>query len=113
LPKLTYNATTSTLQQGGFIDIMFKPATHGDQAPLAFIKGDNISAVFFHSLWNWTVPITVDDPTILHTQIPNITSWSGELIISLTNKTTIEKAEDVIAGPLQLELDSPLLESLS
>jgi hypothetical protein len=113
LPKLTYNTTTSNLQQGGFIDIMFKPATHGDQNPPSLKKGDNISAVFFHSLWNWTVPITVEDPTILHTQIPNITSWSGELLISLTNKTTIEKAEDVIAGPMQLEIDSTILSSIS
>ena len=92
---------------------MFTSATHGDQGPLSLKKGDNISAVFFHSLWNWTVPITVDDPAVLHTQIPTVTSWSGELIIALTNKTSIQKVEDVIAGPLLLELDSPLLSSYS
>ena len=113
LPKLTYNSTTSEVQPGGFIDIIFKPATHGDQAPPSLNKGDNINAVFFHALWNWTVPIIVDDPTVLRAQIPNITSWSGELIVALTFNTTIEQAEDVIAGPLQIELDSPLLISLS
>lgn len=106
LPKLSYNSSTSTVQQGGFIDITFRPATHGDQGPLSLKKGDNISAVFFHSLWNYTVPIAIDDATVLRAQIPNLTSWSGELIIALTNKTTIEKAEDVIAGPLQLEFDN-------
>ena len=109
LPKLTYNSTTSAAQPGGFVDIMFKPATHGDQAPPLLNKGDNVNAVFFHALWNWTVPITVNDPTILRAQIPNITSWSGELIVALTYNTTITQAEDVIAGPLQIELDDPLL----
>lgn len=63
--------------------------------------------VFFHSLWNYTVPLTVHDPAVLHVQLPNLTSFSGELIITLTDKETIQKAEDVIAGPLLLELDYP------
>ena len=113
LPKLTYNSTTSAVQPGGFIDIMFKTATHGDQAPPLLNKGDNVNAVFFHALWNWTVPITVNDPTILRAQIPNITSWSGELIVALTYNTSIIQAEDVIAGPLQLELDNSLELALS
>lgn len=81
--------------------------------PLPLKKGDEINAVFFHSLWNWTVPITVDDPAILRAQMPNLTSFSGELIISLTDQQTIQKAEDVTAGPLLIELDSPLLIDLS
>lgn len=113
LPKLTYNSTTSAVQPGGFVDIIFKPATHGDQAPPLLNKGDNVNAAFFHALWNWTVPITVNDPTILRAQIPNITSWSGELIVALTYNTSIIQAEDVIAGPLQFELDSPLLLAVS
>ena len=114
LPKLTFNSTTSEVQPGGFIDIIFKPATHGDQAPPSLNKGDNLNAVFFHALWNWTVPITVnDDPSTLRAQIPNITSWSGELIVALTYNTSITRAEDVIAGPLQLELDNPLLLAFS
>lgn len=94
---------------GGYIDLAFKPSTWGDHSAPSFQKGQNINAVFFHSVWNWTVPITIDDPQALRVQIPNITSWSGELILSLTNQSTIQKAEDVIAGPLQIELDSPLL----
>jgi len=112
LPKLS-PANTSMIQEGGFIDLTFKNASHGDHSPPSLKTGDNISVVFFHSLWNYTVPITVDDPSVLRAQIPNITSWSGELIVTLTDQQSIQKAKDVIAGPLQIELDSPLLISYS
>lgn len=112
LPKLSY-ANTSMIQEGGFIDLTFKNASNGDHSPPSLKTGDNINVVFFHGLWNYTVPITINDPSVLRAQIPNITSWSGELMVTLTNQTTIQKAEDVIAGPLQLELDSALLISYS
>lgn len=112
LPKLSA-ANTSMIQAGGYIDLTFKTATHGDHNPPVLQKGDNISVVFFHSLWNSTVPITIEDPSVLRAQIPNITSWSGELIVALTDQRVIRKAEDVIAGPLQIELDSPVLISFS
>jgi hypothetical protein len=112
LPKLSF-ANTSMIQQGGFIDITFKNASNGDHSPPSLKKGDQIGVVFFHSLWNYTVPIIVDDPTVLRAQIPNITSWSGELFVTLTDQQTVHKAEDVIAGPLQIELDDPIFTSYS
>lgn len=70
---------------------------------------DDLHVVFFQSVFNYTEKVTSLGNNTYQVNIPTLTSDKGNLIVALSNTSHVTKKEDIIAGPLEIQLGVPFL----
>lgn len=103
LPKLSLDVKRSNIQ-----------SKNGTLTLTADLKGfqsnKTLSVIFFQSVFNYTKQATSLGNNTLQVKIPNLTSDKGNLIVALSNTSHVTKKEDILAGPLEIQLGVPFLE---
>lgn len=103
LPALSYIPTTSSLSPfpsppGSGDEITFSFPDPANQP--SFVQGEEYYAVFFHALYNISVPFNISTNT---SKIPeNIETGKGVTIVVLADQMEARGLESVVAGPLIL-----------
>jgi hypothetical protein len=94
LPQFTYNAkTNSSLTSGTEIEFVFTTP------PPVWETGKQYFAVFFHNIWNVSVPF---DHTTNTTTIPDFELNKGLIVGVISNTPGAPTLENVVAGPVLL-----------
>lgn len=96
LPTLDFNRNTSTGHVGSDIEFLF---TEGSNQP-AFVEGKDYYVVYFHGLYNITVPF---DPSTNKSTVPAVFDQGKGLIAAvISDEPGAPELESVLAGPLLL-----------
>ncbi|PWN36508.1 uncharacterized protein FA14DRAFT_175820 [Meira miltonrushii] len=102
LPKLSIDIKKSKIQ-----------SKNGSLTLTADLKDtqskNDLSVIFFQSVFNYTERATSLGNNIFQVSIPNLTSDKGNLIVALSNTSDVTKKEDIVAGPLEIQLGVPFL----
>lgn len=106
LPELEFNRNTTSGRPGASIEFIFPEKTNQP----SFKKGKDYYAVYFHGVYNVTVPFDTNKNT---SQIPaSFDQETGLIMAVISDVPGAPKMEDVLAGPLVL-LQQPSLLTLT
>lgn len=103
LPGLSLNAKQSNIQaKGGNLTLIADLENFQSQ--------DNFYAIYFQSVFNYTMPSKYIGNNTFQVEMPTLTSDKGNLIVALSNTSHVTKKEDILAGPLEIQLGVPFLQ---
>ncbi|PWN91062.1 hypothetical protein FA10DRAFT_302238 [Acaromyces ingoldii] len=107
LPKLSLNTSASDIKRAnGTMNIAFAKPSGGDLPPLqrSSPEASNLHAIFFNSLFNYTVKASFLEDGSIFVNMPTLTANNGNLLVAIANTSNVRSKEDIVAGPLQVQL---------